>query len=40
LEDVQHFLERKGHLEVSFKLESIVDTVAALQGNSMTQTSI
>ena len=27
LEDVQHFLESKGHLEVSFKVGSIVDTV-------------
>ena len=39
LEDVQYFLESKGHLEVSFKVGSIVDTVAALQSN-FTQTSI
>ena len=40
LEDVQHYLESKGHLEVSFKVGSIVDTVAALLSNSITQTSL
>ncbi len=40
LEEVQHFLERKGQLAVSFEVGSILDSVAAMQSNSLTQRSL
>ncbi len=40
LEEVQHFLERKGQLAVSFKVGSILDSVAAMQSKSLTQRSL
>ncbi len=40
LEEVQHFLERKGQLAVSFKVGSIFDSIAAMQSKSLTQRSL
>ncbi len=40
LEEVQHFLERKGQLAVSFEVGSILDSVAAMQSKSLTQRSL
>ncbi len=37
LGEVQHFLERKGQLAVSFEVGSIFDSVAAMQSKSLTE---
>ncbi len=40
LEEVQHYLERKGQLAMSFEVGSTFDSVAAMQSKSLTQRSL